>query len=435
MKKKHWIPIAAVVVLAAVLFVPIPISPMKDGGSREYRALTYKVIDWNRLLDNSVYDKTRIYFFPDNFKSADELWEREKDKAEDKLYATVVSLCGNTAVVEPLEGMSGLSGTEIAFGIADLENIEAEVGSIVEITYVGGIMETYPAQINAVSWQICTDMRNYEYPGIWIPDTHLTEYDKTEEELVITRIYADCFFAKSVIPMPMEIKLNGKLSDEWCVGDQVHVTFDNYKYDGESNREEADLLTIETSDFEPDPYVDYKPVIYLYPEKETDVSVKLELDGDMTCTYPAYNNGWDVTAYSDGVLIDGSGRSYNYLYWEGETYARYDFSKGFCIKGDDTASFLEEALAKLGLSRREANEFIVYWLPLMQDNPYNIISFQTDAYTDAAKLAVTPSPDTLLRVFMAWQSADSYTELEEQELVTPERNGFTVVEWGGTQVK
>mgnify|MGYP003295459085 CR=1 FL=1 len=82
----------------------------------------------------------------------------------------------------------------------------------------------------------------------------------------------------------------------------------------------------------------------------------------------------------------------------------------------------------------EANEFIVYWLPLMQDNPYNIISFQTDIYTDAAKLNINPSPDTLIRVFMTWQSADKYVNLPEQQLSAPERNGFTVVEWGGTEI-
>ena len=75
-------------------------------------------------------------------------------------------------------------------------------------------------------------------------------------------------------------------------------------------------------------------------------------------------------------------QTYNYLYWEGETYAQYDLSKGFCVKGEDTAAFLEDALEQLGLTRREANEFIVYWLPLMEHNPYNKISFQTDIYTD-----------------------------------------------------
>ena len=47
---------------------------------------------------------------------------------------------------------------------------------------------------------------------------------------------------------------------------------------------------------------------------------------------------------------------------------QYDLSKGFCVKGEDTAAFLEGALEQLGLTRREANEFIVYWLPLMEQN-------------------------------------------------------------------
>jgi hypothetical protein len=92
-------------------------------------------------------------------------------------------------------------------------------------------------------------------------------------------------------------------------------------------------------------------------------------------------------------------------------------------------------IAKLGLNRREANEFIVYWLPLMEQNPYNIISFQTDIYTDAAQLEVSPVPDTLLRVFMAWQATGEYIELTEQKLTAPERTGFTVMEWGGTEIK
>ena len=124
----------------------------------------------------------------------------------------------------------------------------------------------------------------------------------------------------------------------------------------------------------------------------------------------------------------------SYTEKEGETNTNYDLSKGFCVKGKDTAKFLEDALRRLGLNRKEANEFIVYWLPLMQDNPYNIISFQTDIYTDAANLNINPSPDTLIRVFMTYQSTDKYVDLPEQQLSAPERNGFTVVEWGGTEI-
>ncbi len=84
--------------------------------------------------------------------------------------------------------------------------------------------------------------------------------------------------------------------------------------------------------------------------------------------------------------MDSSGQIYNYLYWEGINDTGYDFSQGYCVAGRDTAAFLEDALSQLGLTRREANEFIVYWLPLMQDSPYNLIAFQSDAYTQAALL-------------------------------------------------
>ncbi|MBR5314420.1 MAG: hypothetical protein IKU45_03285 [Clostridia bacterium] len=195
------------------------------------------------------------------------------------------------------------------------------------------------------------------------------------------------------------------------------------------------MLTIKASDFELDPFACYKPVIYLYPEDETDVKVELNLDGELTCTYPEYKNGWQVRADKNGVLTDESGMQYNYLYWEGETDIEWSFEEGFCVKGKDTAKFLEYTLQKLGLNRKEANEFIVYWLPLMQNNKYNLISFLGEEYTDKAQLEVTPEPDTTIRVFMVWKSVETFIETENQVLTSPERKGFTLVEWGGTEIK
>lgn len=280
------------------------------------------------------------------------------------------------------------------------------------------------------------NLRHQEYTEQWLDKKTATEYSNDLfRDIRITKIYDNCFFAQSVVPMPYEIKLNGTLPDEWCVGDQVICTYQNTYYDEENYRVEADMLSVAPSDWQPDPNEVAKPVIYLYPEEKTEVSVNLMVDGRLTCTYPTYNEGWTVTAAPDGTLTDAKGQTYSYLYWEGESYAQYDLSRGFCVKGEDTAAFLEDSLARLGLTRREANEFIVYWLPLMEANAYNIISFQTDIYTDAAKLEVSPAPDTLIRVFMAWQAADSYAELPEQELTAPERTGFTVVEWGGAKVQ
>ena len=384
MNKKILIPIIAVVAILAVLFVPIPGDSYDDGGTREYVALTYKIVDWHRLYDvpggegGPVYENTVVYFGENKNKSIDELWKMESSKIDIK----------NTD---------------------DPQNTEVDIPEKPEIS---------------------------EYNDVWL-DKETAEQPEYSlfGDIIITEIYSNCFFARTAVPMPYQIKLNGVLSDEWCVGDQVVCTYENAYFDRQTQRIEVDFLTVEGGEWEAEAGVYYKPVIYLYPEKETDVDVYLTLDGGLTCTYPAYNDGWHVTASPDGMLTDKDGQTYNYLYWEGETYAKYGFSEGFCVKGEDTAKFLEDALSSLGLNRREANEFIVYWLPLMQENPYNIISFQTDVYTDAAKLEIFPEPDTLIRVFMAYKASDSHVEIPEQVLNAPERNGFTVIEWGGTEVK
>ncbi len=182
------------------------------------------------------------------------------------------------------------------------------------------------------------------------------------------------------------------------------------------------------------------PVIYLYPETETEVNVRLDLNGDLTTSYPAYDhvNGWNVTAYPDGTLIDKDGREYLFLYWEGEISINPDLSRGFCIKGEDTAEFLEKSLEQLGLTDSEADTFIMYWLPQMEGNSYNVISFQTSAYENAVSHYISPEPDTIITVNMLWYPSNTPVSMEPQDLtvINPsERTGFTVVEWGGEKYR
>lgn len=183
-----------------------------------------------------------------------------------------------------------------------------------------------------------------------------------------------------------------------------------------------------------------KPVIYLYPEAQTEVNVRLELNGKVTYSYPEYSSlaGWNVTAEPDGQLTDKDGNRYPYLFWEGDIAIRPDLSKGFCVKGEDTEAFLEDALRQLGLTDTEAADFISYWCPEMNQNNYNVITFQTAAYEDVSKLIVSPEPDTVIRVNMLWYASDKPVDIEPQDLTSlnpSERKGFTVVEWGGEEYK
>ena len=178
-----------------------------------------------------------------------------------------------------------------------------------------------------------------------------------------------------------------------------------------------------------------KPVIYLYPKEKTEVSVNVEFDGVFTCTYPEYVNGWDVTAYPDGKLINKTdGLEYSYLFWEGVSDTKYHIDTGFVVSGKETESFLKEKLSYMGLTPKEYNEFIVYWLPQMMNNPYNLISFLGEDYTKTAKLKIEPEPDSCLRVFMVYKPLEKPIEIKEQQLNSFEREGFSVIEWGGSRI-
>jgi hypothetical protein len=184
------------------------------------------------------------------------------------------------------------------------------------------------------------------------------------------------------------------------------------------------------------PISEAKPIIYFYPEQTTELNVKLGYPENLTCSYPKYENGWNIIANPDGSLIDiNTGRSLYSLYWEGNAKQKISMDEGFVIKGEDTISFLEEKLAILGLNEIEAEEFIVYWLPKLQNNKYNYIRFATiDEINKMMPLEISEKPDSLIRVLMEYKPLDKYIDVKEQELSTPARTGFVVVEWGGAEI-
>jgi len=188
-----------------------------------------------------------------------------------------------------------------------------------------------------------------------------------------------------------------------------------------------------------EPLICDKPVIYLYPTKEMKVIVRLEYAGDITVSYPAYDNelkGWQVDAFPGGKLINLSdNQEYSYLFWEGgKVNVQYDLSEGFVVEGEKSDAFLKEKLSEMGLTPREYNEFIVYWYPRLKQNKYNLIHFDNEEYEKIAKLTVTPKPDSLLRIFMVYKLLLSRVELKPQKINPFHRNGFTVIEWGGTEI-
>ena len=179
-----------------------------------------------------------------------------------------------------------------------------------------------------------------------------------------------------------------------------------------------------------------KPIIYLYPTSETQIHVELWTPENLSHTYPKYNSEkwWNVIAQPNGDLEDiETWRKLYALYREWKADSETNFDEWFVVAWKDIIPFLEEKLATLWLNEREAEEFIVYWLPQMEDNKYNLIRFETiEEQNKNMSLNITPTPDTVIRVMMDRKAINEPIDIPEQQLVTPERSWFTVVEWWGS---
>ena len=179
-----------------------------------------------------------------------------------------------------------------------------------------------------------------------------------------------------------------------------------------------------------------KPVLYLYPKKTTKVTVDFEHEDQLTTTYPKFKDNWVVTAKPNGDLYDAKGNYYYGLYWEEDQNHLVDFREGFYVTKENAIEFLEEKLTTIGLNARERNEFIMYWLPILEKNGQSLVYFELTEERDSYnKLEITPAPDSLLRVAIHVKKVNNKVNIKEQKLPTFERTGFTAVEWGGVQYK
>ena len=90
-------------------------------------------------------------------------------------------------------------------------------------------MESFPAQIHASGWTAARDIRQQPYEGTWLEADTTKPADAIAEDLIINTIYADCFIATPVIPMPYQVKVNGtqiEISFTWN-GQSYDMVYDD----------------------------------------------------------------------------------------------------------------------------------------------------------------------------------------------------------------
>lgn len=64
----------------------------------------------------------------------------------------------------------------------------------------------------------------------------------------------------------------------------------------------------------------------------------------------------------------------------------------------------------------------------MEHNAYSLISFQRELYAENATRTIVPEPNSLLRVFMAWQALEESVVAEPKTQLSFRREGLAVME-------
>lgn len=203
-----------------------------------------------------------------------------------------------------------------------------------------------------------------------------------------------------------------------------------------------------------------KPVLYLYPQTTSKISVKFILPMVFLNVVPNYKDSWEVIATPEGELKDlkpeltdcdkikitkatlyskkaCENNNYPYLYWSGGVINQYQFpaqKDGFVVRKNDLESFFDEKLSYIGFNEKELSDFKEFWVPELKSKnfEYFIISFlQNEELSKLFPISVTPKPESQIRIFMDWNGYNSKPEINEQSLIRYNREGFTLVEWGG----
>ena len=271
--------------------------------------------------------------------------------------------------------------------------------------------------------------------------TVVTEDDMKYNHYALIEVKTNSCSEKNVIPTSHEIK-GGKIKVSVNIKKECGICAPMYNYfilpiDKKITNLESKIKFNYIGNEKCNDMTVKKPIIYLYPEEKTNIEVKILTPEKLTTSYPKYNNSWLVEANPSGKLIDLKTNKELYaLYYEGKDNHKKEQEEGFIVKGEDISSFLEEKLTILGLNAKEQEEFIIYWLPILENNKYNYIRFESlEEINEYMPLDINPKPDTLIRILMDYKPLDSYKTIKEQKLTKVVRKGYTVVEWGGTRVE
>ena len=238
---------------------------------------------------------------------------------------------------------------------------------------------------------------------------------KNVNEEYSTLINSSCYFVADNAEDARDVAKNGiteVIDDKYLIEGNLVQIYSNICKDRET----------------PKPKPVKKPAVYLYPESNMQIKVKLSVNGYLTSTEPLYNDGWLVNASPEG-LIDNK---YDYLFYEVQLNKINLPDEGWVVEFSQLEKWFDEKPIEFGLNQKEKAQFKEYWLKdLKQSNYYEVKLLDEKFLSENMNLIITPEPQTILRLNFYFKPLNEKITLKEPEIQKKERIGFTVVEWGG----
>lgn len=190
-----------------------------------------------------------------------------------------------------------------------------------------------------------------------------------------------------------------------------------------------------------------KPVVYAYSDVNTAFSLKLLPKGDLIFTYPLLPNDsvWEMSTSQNGNLKDQNGTEFPYLFWDAKQNnnskfeSKLDVFQASILNKKEVLPFLDSILTHLKLNQKEKTDFITYWGPRLVQKEYCFVQFQVNEVCNQfAQYEISPKPDHFNRLYLLFSNLDIVPEnlkTQKQNLEPFLRDGFTLIEWGGIELK
>lgn len=176
--------------------------------------------------------------------------------------------------------------------------------------------------------------------------------------------------------------------------------------------------------------LDEKPNIYIYPDHNIDLTVKIifPAGGSVTKSDPQYNNGWNVRVSKDGKIDS----SYDCLFYESRMPDLTQNEYGWIVKKEELKNFFSTNLAESNFKENEIYDFISYWIPRLKDyNYYAIYPQYTSTMEKMSILDFSIMPAHVFRLNYVIRGLNNKNiNIKTPEIQKANRNGYNSVEWG-----